>query len=170
MTHDTACTCDHCRMTVEPQTSTAPPAFTRELLEVIVARRSAAGDYYTQDTNALAAFALTLMAERDEALADVVNHESWLTTQQAETYRAEIERDEARRELAEAEEAIRLLAPMHCEDCGGTGDLWHGPPDDPQQIQCSTCRASGTVSSKYANDPQVLTHPAVRRALERGKA
>jgi len=125
-------------MTAAPQTSTDPSAFTRELLNVIVARRSAAGDYYTQDTNALAAFALTTMAERDEA----------------------------RRELAEAEKAIRLLAPMHCEDCGGTGDLWHGPPDDPQQIQCSTCRASGTVSSKYANDPQVLTHPAVRRALE----
>lgn len=113
--------------------------FTREQLARITQKFSAVGEYYTDDERNLAAFALTTMAERDEA----------------------------RRELAEAEKAIRLLAPMHCEDCGGTGDLWHGPPDDPQQIQCSTCRASGTVSSKYANDPQVLTHPAVRRALGR---
>lgn len=91
----------------------------------------------------LAAFALSLMEERDKAMlgllcetrrlsalydgerllreresarlasrvteleAEIVNHESWLTTQQAATYAAEAERDEARRELFEAEDAIR---------------------------------------------------------------
>ena len=43
----------------------------------------------------------------EELEAEIVNHESRLATQQAATYAAEAERDEARRELEEAEEAIR---------------------------------------------------------------
>ena len=84
--------------------------------------------------------------------------------------RAKAERDRLAKELEEAEEAILLLAWEHCSDCGGTGALWAGPPDDPQQVQCERCWSEGLVPPPSDPFPigQRMAHPAVRRALERG--
>ena len=63
--------------------------FTKEQLAEIASWNTA------QPLPSLAAFALSLMERAETAEAEIVNHKSWLTTQQAATYAAEAERDEA---------------------------------------------------------------------------
>ena len=52
--------------------------------------------------------------------------------------KAERERDEAVRELG----YMKQWFPP-CKVCGGQGEVWDGPADDPQRAQCQACYATG---------------------------
>lgn len=142
MTHDTACTCDRCRMMVMPATRTAEPTFTKEQLRSIKHDQLQEDEVWARDfPNGIAAFAL-LQMERAEM--------------------AEAERDEARRELAEAEEAIiRLDAIVRRVQSAG---IAHLPPDgiSAQEFISRVLSATDCLTQREAQ-----SHPAVRRALER---
>ena len=116
----------------------------------------------------------------EELEAEIVNHESWLTTQQAATYAAEAERDEARRELADAEEAINALyhwaygQTWTMDDDAivnyVTSEMAHDAGDPSMvgspvygKVSCDFCLAESGEPWRDLTE----SNPAVRRALAR---
>lgn len=70
-------------------------------------------------------------------------------------------------EIERLREAVRVLAWTRCEDCGGTGTVWGGPIEDPQECQCQRCCAEGIVppTNEDRRIEQLLGEDFVLRAL-----